>query len=143
MDSLMEKFETFLKKKSLKMTSGREAIFKQAIKTKGHFHAESLYTSLSKKKTRVSRDAVFRNLPLLLEAGIIQKSVGQGKSEYYEVIDPKDDHHDHIICTNCSTVIEFFSKRLESIQEEICKKYRFKMTYHDHRIFGLCEKCQN
>ena len=142
MHEYVEQFDKFLRKKSLKLTSGRQCILQQVVHIDGHFDTESLYALLKKKNVRVSRDAVFRNVPLLLEAGVIQKSVGEGKGEYYEVVVPHEGHHDHMVCTECGSVIEFFSNKLEKLQAEICKEYKFKMTFHDHRIFGLCSKCQ-
>ena len=142
MQTQMAHFESFLRRKQLKLTSGREEILKQALRTKGHFDSESLYAALLKRKTRISRDAVFRNIPLLLEAGIIQKSVGSGKSEYYELMEPNKGHHDHMVCTECGTVIEFYSKKLEKIQEDVCRLYEFEMTFHDHRLFGYCKNCR-
>ncbi len=142
METPFEKFEAFLRSKDLKLTTGREAILRQALKTKGHFDSEGIFQSLKKQKSGISRDAVFRNIPLLLEAGLIQKSVGQGKGEYYEAIEAKHGHHDHMICTECGKVIEFFSKELEKKQAEVCKAYGFEMTFHDHRIFGHCKECR-
>lgn len=143
MHEYVEQFEKFLRKKSLKLTSGRQNMLRQVVQIDGHFDTESLYGLLKKKGIRVSRDAVFRNVPLLLEAGVIQKSVGEGKGEHYEVIETQKGHHDHMVCTQCDSVTEFFSKRLEKLQVEICVEHKFKMTFHDHRIFGRCHNCQS
>ncbi len=123
------------------MTSSRKSILKNVLKKKGHFDSESIFLHLKKQEIPISRDAVFRNIPLLLASGIIQKSVGTGKGEYYEVVDHKG-HHDHMICTQCNKIIEFYSEKLEKAQLLICQELGFKMEFHDHRIFGLCKGCQ-
>lgn len=134
-------FEKFLKNHSLKFTIERQTLLNEISGIKGHFDSESLYDKLRKKQLRISRDTVFRNLPLLLDAGILQKSVGEGKSEYFELVGPKG-HHDHMVCVSCGKVIEFHSDAIEKIQDQLCKEYDFEMTFHDHRLFGHCKSCK-
>jgi Fur family ferric uptake transcriptional regulator len=54
----------------------------------------------------------------------------------------KHQHHDHLICTECGAVIEFYSDAIEQLQDEIAQKHRFKIRDHSHRIFGVCANCQ-
>ena len=84
---------------------------------------------------------VYRTLTLLETSQIVSSiSFGvQGKK--YELGLKK--HHDHLICTKCGEIIEFFDETIEQRQEEIAKKFNFKMTDHTMKIIGLCEKCQN
>jgi Fur family ferric uptake transcriptional regulator len=135
-----EKFADLLKSKRLKNTSERKIIFKEARAMKRHFDAEEFFSLLKKKGYRVARDTVYRTLPLLLEAGAIQKSVGKGKGDYFERVSGKG-HHDHMVCIACGSVIEFFSPEIEKIQSEVCQKYGFRLVFHDHRLFGNCRNC--
>jgi Fur family ferric uptake transcriptional regulator len=78
----------------------------------------------------------------LTEAGLAREvRLGDGKT-YYEH-HYNHEHHDHMICTECGEVIEFFSPELEKMQDEMAAKYNFKPTHHSLRILGLCERCQN
>jgi Fur family transcriptional regulator, ferric uptake regulator len=52
-------------------------------------------------------------------------------------------HHDHLICTECGELIEFYSEVIEKKQDEIAQKYKFKPLHHSLRIFGLCQACQS
>ena len=131
-------FQTTLKQKNLKFTSERRLIFESAIKIKHHFDADELVGRL--KPHGVSRDTVYRAIPLLLESGVIQKSVGKGKGDYFEPTQQRG-HHDHMVCVGCGKVIEFNSPRLEAEQEKVCKEHGFKLFFHDHRLFGHCDKC--
>ena len=51
-------------------------------------------------------------------------------------------HHDHMICMECGTIIEFQCDRIEKAQNEMCAKHKFQPSFHDHRIFGLCAECR-
>lgn len=127
--------------KHLKYTYERKIIFEEVSGLDAHFDADSLYERFKNKGLRISRDTVYRTLPLLLEAGVVQKSVGEGKREFFERVSGKG-HHDHMVCVKCSAIIEFTCDEIESLQEEVCNKYGFKLIFHDHRLFGHCKKCQ-
>jgi len=136
-----QRFESLLQEKGLKFTSERQCIFKEVIHLKRHFDADSLYERFKSKGMRISRDTVYRTIPLLLESGIIQKSVGEGKREFYEPLGGKG-HHDHMVCIRCEKYIEFQSEDIERIQDKICEEYGFKLVFHDHRLFGICPNCR-
>jgi Fur family ferric uptake transcriptional regulator len=137
-----DRFREFLQRKGLSLTGVRDLILKEVLRQKKHFQAQDLYAALSKNQQRVSRDAVFRTLPLLLEAGVIQKSVGSGKGDFFEVLHGAASHHDHMVCLRCQRVVEFYSEDLEAIQERVCESYGFQLVFHDHRLFGWCRTCK-
>ncbi len=136
-----EAFRTLLDRKGLKYTRERECIYDEVQRIEKHFNADSLYERFKKRGDRMARATVYRNLPLLLEAGVIQKSAGDGKRDFYEKTDTKG-HHDHMICLGCKRILEFHSDELEELQEKISDEYKFKLIFHDHKLFGYCENCQ-
>lgn len=123
------------------MTYERRYLFEKVSRLKGHFNADSLYESLQRDKARIARGTVYRTIPLLLESGVIQKSVGEGKREFFESQTGKE-HHDHLVCLKCHKVIEFHSDEIEKFQDQICEKYDFEMVFHDHRMYGHCGSCK-
>jgi Fur family transcriptional regulator, ferric uptake regulator len=133
-------FQKLLEDKHLRYTSERKYIFDRVARLKEHFDADSLYLRLKKENSRISRATVYRTIPLLLESGVIQKSVGEGKREFFE--SKPDRHHDHIFCIECHKVIEFYCDEIEKLQDEICERYGFKLAFHDHRLYGHCKDCQ-
>ena len=135
------KFKELLSRQGLKYTYERRCIYDEVSRLSGHFDADSLYERFKKKEMRISRDTVYRTLPLLLESGIIQKSVGQGRRDFFERTSGKG-HHDHMRCIRCGSIIEFKCDEIEALQEAVSLKHRFKLIFHDHRLFGLCRTCQ-
>jgi Fur family transcriptional regulator, ferric uptake regulator len=135
-----EAFRELLKEKGLKYTYERKVIFDEISQIKKHFDADSLYTTLKGKGFRVSRDTVYRTIPLLLECTFIQKSVGEGRRDYFERTGVKG-HHDHMVCISCGEIIEFHSEKIEKVQQEICDEFEFDLIFHDHRLFGHCKLC--
>ena len=134
-------FRDLLGKKGLKYTYERKSIFDEVAHLREHFDADSLYLRFKKKGSRVSRDTVYRTIPLLLESRVVQKSAGNGKREFFERIGVKG-HHDHMVCTRCGKIIEFQCPEIEKSQDKVCEQHGFKLSFHDHRLFGFCRECQ-
>jgi Fur family ferric uptake transcriptional regulator len=136
------KFQELLEQRELKYTFERKTIYAEVLRLKNHFDADSLYDRFKKKGLRISRDTVYRTIPLLLESGVIQKSVGKGHRDFYEITTAKG-HHDHMVCIRCGKFIEFHCEEIEALQKGMCEEHGFKLTFHDHRLFGVCRNCQS
>ena len=135
-----EKLQTLLETKGLKFTFERKTIFQEVNRLSGHFNADGLYERFKNKGMRISRDTVYRTIPLLLESGVIQKSVGSGKQEFFERTSARG-HHDHMVCIDCGKIIEFSCRKIETAQNQVCQDHGFKLIFHDHRLFGKCRNC--
>lgn len=135
-------FKKLLDAKGLKFTHERQQLLEEILKIKQHFDADGLYEQLKDKGLRISRDTVYRTLPLLLECGVVQKSVGDGRREYFERVGAKG-HHDHMVCIRCSRILEFKSDEIEKIQDQVCRDHGFQLIFHDHRLFGYCRECRS
>jgi len=140
-NSKSERFQALLQEKGLKYTYERKCIYEEVRHVDHHFDADSLYERFKKKGLRISRDTVYRTLPLLLESQVVQKSAGAGKGEFYERVSVKG-HHDHMICIQCGKIIEFQCKEIEKLQDQMCARYNFRLVFHDHRLFGTCGDCR-
>ena len=84
---------------------------------------------------------IYRTLNFLEEVKLIS-SISFGKDGKKYESNSKDQHHDHLICTSCGKIIEFFDETIEKRQEEIAIKNGFQITDHTMQIYGLCELCQ-
>jgi len=139
---LLEKFKALLKENTLKFTKQRELVLKFLYENDGHFTPEDIYTLLKQENPEINIGiaTVYRTLSLL-ETSQIASSISFGvQGKKYELGLKK--HHDHLICTKCGDIIEFFDETIEQRQEDIAKKFNFQMTDHTMKIVGLCENCQ-
>jgi len=139
---LLEKFKALLKENTLKFTKQRELVLKFLYENDGHFTPEDIYTLLKQENPEINIGiaTVYRTLSLL-ETSQIASSISFGvQGKKYELGLKK--HHDHLICTKCGSIIEFFDETIEQRQEDIAKKFNFQMTDHTMKIVGLCENCQ-
>ncbi|MCB0278410.1 MAG: transcriptional repressor [Calditrichaeota bacterium] len=128
-------FKNYLKKNNLKMTQERMLILEEVFSTHEHFEADELLERMKKKSLNVSRATVYRTLDVLTNCNLVAKDNFGGATAKYEHIYGHK-HHDHIICIDDDTIIEFYDERIEKLQEEIAAKHGIKITHHVMQIFG-------
>jgi Fur family ferric uptake transcriptional regulator len=134
-------FHEHLKRERLKRTAQRDLILGVFLDTEGHVSSEELYALVKAKDPTVGFTTVYRTLKLLKGCGLARELEFYDGRTLYEH-NYKHSHHDHLICTQCGALIEFYSEEIERLQDEITRRYRFKPLHHSHRIFGICAKCQ-
>ena len=136
----LEKFERFLHKKDLRLTEARAAIVEAALARDGHYPIEDLIADLKQRGIRGSKATVYRTLPLLAEAGILQPAILAGDTRSYETTYGRV-HHDHLVCTRCGQVVEFEFEAFEILQRDVATKHGFRLEGHHHELFGVCPQC--
>ncbi|HMO80979.1 MAG TPA: Fur family transcriptional regulator [Pyrinomonadaceae bacterium] len=125
----------------LRRTAQRDLILEIFLSTEDHLTSEDLYWLVHKQDPTIGNTTVYRTLKLLTEAGLAREvRFGDNKTYYEHHYD--HEHHDHLICTVCGKVTEFFSQDIESLQEEIAEKRGFTLSHHSLRMWGVCSTCQ-
>ena len=86
---------------------------------------------------------VYRSMHMLIKMGMVTKfDFGDGVARF-ELIGPEDDgHHHHLICTECSKVIEIDECFQHELEDAIAKRHGFKGVSHKLEFFGICPDCQ-
>lgn len=136
-----EVFLAHIQKKGLKRTAQRDLILDVFLRTEEHLSSEDLYQLVHKEDSTVGQTTVYRTLKLLAEAGLAREvRFGDGLTHYEH--NYKHQHHDHMICSNCGKIIEFFSAELEAIQDAMAAKHKFEVEQHLLRIIGTCADCR-
>jgi Fur family ferric uptake transcriptional regulator len=130
-----------LQKKGLKRTAQRDLILDIFLRTEEHLSSEDLYRLVQKEDASIGQTTVYRTLKLLSEAGLAREvRFGDNRTHYEH--NYKHQHHDHMICSECGRIIEFFSAELEGIQDAMAAKHKFQITQHLLRIIGICAECR-
>jgi len=134
-------FRKFLGDKKLKLTKERLAVLEEVFSFHGHFGPEQLYFRIRNSGSKASRASVYRTLGLLVGCGLVEKITRTDRGNVYEHTYGHS-HHDHLVCSECGEIIEFYSENLEKIQDEICKRNNFQGNNHLLEIRGVCERCR-
>jgi Fur family ferric uptake transcriptional regulator len=135
-------FLEHIQKAGLRRTGQRDLILEIFLRTEEHLTSEDLYRLVEKEDPSVGHTTVYRTLKLLTEAGLAREVRFGDNKTYYEH-HYNHQHHDHMICTECGKVIEFFSEAIEDLQDQMAAKFDFRPTHHSLRMWGLCSECQN
>lgn len=142
MKALSKKAGLLCRQNGKRITRERLSLFEGVAKEKGHFSVDELILKLKSRGCKVSRDTMYRNLPLLLEAGLLRQSFQSGRGTFYEAAVGRG-HHDHLICSQCGKIIEFVNERIEKFQDEIARRKHFRLQSHTLQLVGVCSKCQD
>ena len=140
-DDVLESFKKLLKSNNLKYTTQRELILKVIYDNNGHFTPEDIYNLIKEAypDVKLGIATVYRTLTLLEDEAMVSSiSFGtQGKKYEFGLTE----HHDHLVCLKCGNIEEFYDETIERQQEEIAKKFNFKMSNHVMKITGTCSAC--
>jgi len=134
------KFIQFLGSKKLRLTSQRQAIIDTVFGTQEHFTAEQLLDWARQRDRSVSRATVYRTLPLLTESGFVREMDFGKDYKFYDPNYADHPHHSHIICQDCEKIVEFESKRIEKIENEISERLGFAVKSQRLQITGTCQQ---
>ncbi len=127
----------YLEEHNLKHTKQREAILEVFLSEHGHISSEDLYQRVRLDHPHIGFTTVYRTVKLLCDAGLAQETSFEGITRY----EIAHKHHDHLVCTRCGKIIEFECEMIEAAQEQIAKRYHFRILRHRHELYGHCEDC--
>lgn len=104
-----------------------------------HLSAEQVYRELLNRDENIGLATVYRVLTQFETAGIVHRHNFEGNQAVFELND--GDHHDHMVCSKCGAIQEFYDEVIERQQAEVAARYNFELTEHALILYGLCADC--
>jgi len=139
--NIIEEFKVAIRNENLKVTSQRVMVLQNLLDNPSHRECEEIFQDLHQKGITVSRATIYRTLDIAVKYRFARKlDFGEGKVRYENRLNKT--HHDHIICTRCGKITEFFNEDIERIQHEICEAISCQLIKHAHQLFVICSECQ-
>ncbi|MDP2271513.1 MAG: Fur family transcriptional regulator [Archangium sp.] len=133
--------DRYMAERGLKSTRQRSLIIDIFFEMHGHLSVEDVWSRVRQDDPRVSVATVYRTMKLLAESGLAHaRNFGDGQTRYEPAVGRE--HHDHLICTRCGTIIEFENDQIERMQDAVARRHGFKVTSHKMELYGLCKSCQ-
>ena len=134
-------FNRFAASKGLRSTRQRDIILDFFLSTHQHVSVEELYLKIKATHPGIGNATVYRTLKLFVEAGLAREILlHDGQTRYEHVV--AGEHHDHLVCTSCNSIIEFENETIEQLQAEIAARHGFYINSHKLEIYGLCAQCR-
>jgi Fur family ferric uptake transcriptional regulator len=131
----------YMAQHGLKSTSQRDLIIELFFDAREHMAIGDLHRMVLKRNPRIGYATVYRTLKMLTECGLAaERHFGDGQTRYEP--DTADEHHDHLICRSCGTIVEFENEQIERLQHDIAAAHGFTVESHRHEMYGLCPRCQ-
>ena len=141
----MTAFHERLKDAGLKSTKQRDAIAEVFFTLDKHITADELHTAVRLHQPRVGYATVYRTLKLLVEQNFaVEKDFGDG-CKRFDPVHNQDPHHDHLICVDCRTVLEFNDDALAQRAAEITRKMGYELRRKKLELYAECNiaNCPN
>lgn len=137
-----QRFRDAVRRRGLRMTSTRWALFDEVFAQHGHVDVQELIGALRRRGAKISRATVYRNLDLLESCGLVRRHQMGGRQRLYEHVHGGQSH-DHLVCRVCGRVVEFVSVGIAALQQEICRAHGFDASDHSLQIESRCLDCRD
>ena len=132
------KFNKLLNKKGLKSTPQRILVLNVILKS-GHIDIEEIYKKVSEVIPSISIATIYKNLKILVNAGIVKEvNISSFKTLYELNTNP----HFHSICKKCKKIIDV------DIEDKKVKDFLFQVIGKDIEsyevnVYTKCRECNN
>jgi Fur family ferric uptake transcriptional regulator len=136
--TLKERWRDYLRRQQLNTTTQRELIVDQFLRVHEHVSIDELLTRVRRKNPRIGYATVYRTLRLLVDSGLASpRHFDEGQTRY----EPAGAHHDHLICVQCSLILEFENDEIEKLQDDMARRLGgFTVLRHKHELYCVCPK---
>jgi len=123
-------------------TSGRRSLVDALARADGPVTLPAL---LAMDPTLVV-SSTYRNLAVLVEAGVVRRLVHGADHAHYELAEELTRHHHHLICESCGSVSDVtFDDRVERTLgktfQRVADEAGFVPHHHAIDLFGRCRVC--
>lgn len=89
----------------------------------------------------VARASIYRILDQLERLRLVQKvQVGQEMARY-EPVRSEGEHHHHLVCDSCGTVVPFSDPALEEAIRRLSRRVPMEVAEHEITLHGACSSC--
>lgn len=108
-----------------------------------HLNVDELHRRARAEDPTLGYATVWRTLKLLEHYGLVHCSKFVDGTARYEVqLGDAEEHHDHMICTQCGRIVEFENEAIEQLQNDVALSHGFRLTSHRMDLYGLCPQCR-
>ena len=130
---------TELKSIGLKATFPRMKILELFDREEGkHLTADDVYRLLLSDNMDIGLATVYRALTQFEQAGLLERHHFESGKAVFER--KAMQHHDHLVCTHCGHVEEFYDEEIERRQTAIAEERGFAVRDHALYLYVECQR---
>lgn len=132
-------FITNCKKRGIKITPQRLAIYKILATKSKHPTINEIYEGIKMDYPSLSLNTVYKTIQVFIEFGMASQFTSREGVIRYEI---KTEPHHHILCLKCRAIRDLFDKSLEGLDVPQTLKGGFDITRYDVIFYGYCSDCK-
>jgi Fur family ferric uptake transcriptional regulator len=126
--------------KTIRTSKQRQLILDVFTNNNAHLSAEEVYQSVKIIRPNISLGTVYRNLEVLVNLGLINRSTfADGKSRYELA---NGEHHHHLVCIKCGHIEDMHECPMARNIELFIENQDFKPIHHYFEVYGYCSNCK-
>ncbi len=127
-----------LRQRGYRLTPQRQLVL-EAVDKLEHATPDDILGEVRRTAAGVNISTVYRTLELLEELGLVSHAhLGHGAPTYHLA---DRHHHIHLVCRDCSEVIEADVSVVEGFTAQLRESFGFDTDMKHFAIFGRCEAC--
>ena len=127
-------YEAMLRDNGMRITRPRQVILRILSETDDHPDAMEIFSRAQEVDPAISLSTVYRTMKLLEEKGAIHRHAFEGGRARFE--QAGGGHHDHLIDIDTGDVVEFHSRKIEALQDEIARELGYEIVHHQLELYG-------
>ena len=134
-----KKIANILRQHGFKITTQRRIILGAITHSHEHLTPAAIHERVSQEH-RIGLVTIYRTLDILTKLGLICEVHAGDSCRSYLIRRPLEHHH-HLICSDCGTVIDFTDCDLSELEQRLAKETGFQINGHLLEFLGQCENC--
>jgi len=138
--ALEEHFRVTFVEEGIEDTREHEAILRAFCHADAHLTLEELLRRLREAGVEASLETARQVMSRVCEYGLAREVRTDDGKILYEHLH-LEQHHDHLVCTRCKQVVNFYDSQLEELKGAVAARHGFHPFRHRLEVYGLCSKC--
>jgi Fe2+ or Zn2+ uptake regulation protein len=140
---LRESIAALLRRANQRFTPNREALLEVLASANGK---PLTIPDIVAARPSLAVSTVYRNLSVLEQIGVVHRVVTRGDFAHYELIEDLTEHHHHLICSSCGSVVDVpasstIEQSVRDAARQIARRTGFKTQGHRLDLVGVCASC--
>lgn len=124
-------------------TTNRRAVV-DALVTAG---APITLPDLLQADASLAQSSAYRSLSVMVDAGVVRRLVHVGDHAHFELAEDLTEHHHHLICEGCGTVVDVtlpddVEAAMDHTFDAVAEASGFTASHHAVDIYGTCADCR-
>ena len=137
-----KRIATILKRQGYKLTPQRRAVLNTVAASHDHLTPAAIHDKVRQEHPNIGLVTIYRTLDILANLGLTCEVHSGGNCRSFVLRRPQEHHH-HLICSDCGTVADFTDCDLSELAHRLSRETGFQIEGHLLEFSGHCHNCRN